>query len=450
MSRHCLTPLREESGMGLVEVMVSALLTITIALAVFSSLDNASATSGLNKSRAIAAGLAQQDLERMRSLKIADVSNLRGPAVPTVVDGVAYQVTSRSDWLSDGSGAQSCSAADGDADYLKITSTVTWPEMQGRAPVSASSLVAPPTGSFGPGQGTLAVQISDRNGVGIPGLAVNVSGPQSFASETTNDAGCVLLGYLPLGTYTVSFSKPGYINPSGIQAVSEQVSVLGEAVNAKGFLYDRPGSLLVNVRQGAGTTASSNANFVTITNGKLPAGTMVFPISPAASTRTISNLFPFPDGYGVYSGDCTGADRLAYPGNEPLTPTAVRVGVVPPAGVSPAVQVAEPRLRVVVRYGTTSSSTALANASVTLQKTATGCSGPMPAQTTNTSGRLPDEYLPYGTYSVCARHPTNGRKATVTVANTGPNAIGTVNSSNQSVDVTVLILDSSSQNQTCP
>jgi len=185
MSRRDLSCLRDESGMGLIEVMVSAVLTVVIALAIFSSLDNASATSGLNRSRAIAAGLAQQDLERMRSLKVAQLSGLSATA-PAVVDGVTYQVSSSSEWVSDASGApaEGCSAADGRADYLKITSSVTWPVMQGRNPVSVSSLVAPPNGSFGPTQGSLLVRINDRNGAGSPSLAVNVSGPSTSADPS--------------------------------------------------------------------------------------------------------------------------------------------------------------------------------------------------------------------------------------------------------------------------
>ncbi len=425
--------------MGLVEVMVSAMLTIVIALAIFSSLDNASATSGLNKSRAIAAGLAQQDLERMRSLKVAQLSAIDATA-PTVVGGVTYQVTSSSEWVSDDSGAaaEGCSAAGGQADYLKITSSVTWPVMQGRDPVSVSSLVAPPVGSFGVNQGTLVIHIRDRNGTGIPNLAVNVSGPSSSASETTDDEGCVMLGYLPVGSYTISFSQPGYIDPSGTQSVTRTVSVLGQTVTSQEFKYDQPGSLPVNFRQGPSVIDSSNGSWVTITNAGLPTGRLTFPVNPAAPSKTIGNLFPFPDGYGVYSGDCTGANPSLY-GSQPSP-----VGIVPPASAAAPVDVPEPRIRIVVRYGTSTSSTVVSGALVTLTKAfTTGCSGLMSTQTTDAAGRLPDEYQPYGTYLACARHST-GRKAYALVSNTQADAAG------MGSDSTILISSSSSTGQNCP
>ena len=61
--------LRSESGFALIEVIVAAAVLAIVALAVLSGIDAASSTSAREKARAVAASLAEQDQERMRSYR---------------------------------------------------------------------------------------------------------------------------------------------------------------------------------------------------------------------------------------------------------------------------------------------------------------------------------------------------------------------------------------------
>ena len=45
------------------------------------------------------------------------------------------------------------------------------------APITMASLVAAPIGAFGTNQGTLGVQVNDRDGAGVPGMPVTITGP---------------------------------------------------------------------------------------------------------------------------------------------------------------------------------------------------------------------------------------------------------------------------------
>ena len=71
--RRALRALRPERGSMLIEVMVGALILAITTTAVLNGLDGAQKTGGRNKARSVAAALAEQDQERMRSLPVADL-----------------------------------------------------------------------------------------------------------------------------------------------------------------------------------------------------------------------------------------------------------------------------------------------------------------------------------------------------------------------------------------
>ena len=85
-----------EDGSILLEVVVGAVLVALVATAVLATIDRASASFGDNKARSLAAALAQQDQERLRSSKPAELSNLRETRTQ-LVGGVPYTVASRVD-----------------------------------------------------------------------------------------------------------------------------------------------------------------------------------------------------------------------------------------------------------------------------------------------------------------------------------------------------------------
>src|SRR3954453_14555579 len=186
MNRH-----RSEAGFALLEVIVSAAVLAIVAVAVLAGIDGAQSSTGREKSRSVAANLAEQDQERMRSLQVdslADYSDTR-----TVnVDGSDFTIASAGTWVRDDTGGTvSCQNNSKQADYLQITSTVTNPSIGTRTnPVTISSLVAPSVASSST-PGSPAVQVNDRDGIGVPGLMVAIDGPSSD-STATNDSGCAV------------------------------------------------------------------------------------------------------------------------------------------------------------------------------------------------------------------------------------------------------------------
>ena len=72
---------------------------------------------------------------------------------------------------------------------MRITSTTTSQLINTPiAPIKMSSLVAPPVGAFGANQGTLGVQVNDRDGAGVEGMNVTITGPRPSPTRRTRRA----------------------------------------------------------------------------------------------------------------------------------------------------------------------------------------------------------------------------------------------------------------------
>src|SRR5947209_802376 len=106
--------------------MVSAALLVVVATGVFAGIDGPGATSSMDQAKSVAATLAQQDQDRMRAYRFNDLSNYQPPPTQKVVGGVTYTVRSKAEWATDSTGSLSCTSGS-QANYLKLTSTVSWP-----------------------------------------------------------------------------------------------------------------------------------------------------------------------------------------------------------------------------------------------------------------------------------------------------------------------------------
>jgi Tfp pilus assembly protein PilV len=75
MLRNTLPKLRDEQdGVILIEIVVSAMLLVIVALGVFTAFDAGTRATAQERHRARANSLAEQDVERMRGMRIADLS----------------------------------------------------------------------------------------------------------------------------------------------------------------------------------------------------------------------------------------------------------------------------------------------------------------------------------------------------------------------------------------
>ncbi|MEA2362172.1 MAG: hypothetical protein QOD71_1317 [Thermoleophilaceae bacterium] len=401
--------LRAERGSVLIEVMVGAVLLSIATVALLNGLDGAQATGAKNKARSVAAALAEQDLERMRSMPVTTLAGYASNRT-VVVRNVNYTVQSNASWSVDTGGAISCSNVSKTSANIRIVSQVTSPATKGI--VDAVSLVTPPPGTFGPGEGRAVVKVADRDGDPVQGATVDLAGTASY-SGTTNSLGCAVFPFIPAGAYTATVSGLGLVDWQG-NTPSKGTSVTAGTSTQTTFEADAAAEIRANFDTAVnGNVITSNvlSEWVTVSNGKLTVGSESFEASSGLpSTQVIApSLFPFLDGYGVFAGQCsTNNPALAPTSNasylQKYSPTPGQILTTVPTS-SVRVRMPSINVRILKSDGTLVSSSPFATVFV---KTADGCPTTFPSQTSNTSGALPQPGFPYGTYKVCAQRTVTG------------------------------------------
>ncbi|HVW16910.1 MAG TPA: hypothetical protein VHB30_01565 [Solirubrobacteraceae bacterium] len=425
---------RDEHGYVLIEVVVGALLLVLISLGIYAGFDGASRQSGRNRDRSVAAALAQQDQERMRTMSVAGLAAYATTPYSRSVTagGQTYTVTSNVGYANDTDSPASCTSAAPAASYLKISSTVTGPA-DGNGPVTVASLVSPRAG-----QGGTAVQVVGDGGVGVPGVPVTLD--QNAALSGTTDAnGCVQFGFLDDATdYSFSINANGYVDPSGNQALTAKpLTVTPGSASITSVTYDKAGAVQAsfvdsngNPVVGMGATLMNNG--VPLTNNERPLA-----LTAGTSPTSAYTLFPFTSSYAAWAGACHAA----------MPPTANQASVKVVGGQVAPVRLTLPTLKVTVQSQTTTGSgrnqrTTTAPLSGADVRVTDACGSQYPAlPATDGNGKTSGSF-PYGQgIQVCAddNRGSSSRRDTETAAIT----------SSSGASVTLTIDSSSTPGRSC-
>jgi Tfp pilus assembly protein PilV len=418
-----------QDGVVLLEVIFSTLVVAMTTAAVLKGVEGSLNTTVLNRERSVSAQLAEQDQERMRSYKATSLDGYSQTRT-VAVRGINYTVASSTQWIFDSSGTKSCTSSTSQASYLKLMSTVT--PLKGK-PVTATSLLTPPNGTYSNDKGSLAVMVTDRTGAPRPNLTVNLTGNSVSQSDTTNSSGCANFYYLPVGNYTVTVAASGLVDRSGSASPTVTAGVVGGQSTLTTVELDVPVTFNVSfdTKQGTNAAVAARAQYVRLASsglaspGFLAQNLATFPTTN--NTFSYTSLYPFTSGYAYYGGDGGGCDK-----NNPIvwvpSYTANTQAVTP--GATYNVTARLPAIWIKVQNAGVN----IANADVKITPTDTNCVSntyPMQLTTATTAtppAALPNPGFPWGNYTVCADNSisvgtTNARKVTVAVANT--NAAGT-------------------------
>jgi hypothetical protein len=283
----------------MVEVIVSAVLLIVLAMATLPLLDQAGERSGSNKSRGVASALAQADQDRMRQMTIDDLANYTAQRTKTV-EGIQYTIDSEARWVRDASGFVTCAVDPSRAEYVKVMSTVRWPRMNGIDPIIVESFVAPGVTALGPAKGTLTVKLQNAAGGPQPGIPVTAGG----LAGVTDAAGCYVFAQLNSGSNTVAFNSPGYVDRKHVQNSTQTVNVAGGATSQLTDMYDKAVTLTSSFKLEDGT-ATSWRSLSVATSGSGVTSPVEKTSASAVSGLDTQGLFPTTSGYGAYAGRST-------------------------------------------------------------------------------------------------------------------------------------------------
>jgi type II secretory pathway pseudopilin PulG len=427
----------DDSGFALIEVVVSAALVALLAVGVFAGLDGASHASGNLRARSVASALAQQDQERMRALDPNALASQGAITTTKAEQGTTYTIDSSTAWKNDPDAAPPCTGDSSSADYLQITSKVSWPNMSGQKPIQEDSLVSVPQNNTG---GTVQVMVVDRNGSPETGITVAISGTRT-ASATTAAGGCVVWQHVPAGANTVTISATNGVSPDGQPTDTEAVTVKNGSTAVVGpVAYDYAGRMTTATTTGATTdvwtkncAASASCTVTlgtwdrfTVKNAGMSAprvfgtkGSFVGPVTTVGGDNTTGSagLYPFKttQPYTVYAGDCAASDPTSQSPAQPIEQfSAFRGNITAPyAVVSPLAGsyagtpsgIRMPYLDLTARYSLNGTTwLPLQSARLKFTLTSTGCTSPATVYgpyTTDANGHIPFPALPYGSYNAC-------------------------------------------------
>lgn len=409
-----------EAGFGLIELVVAISVLAVVTMGLGLSMGSALNLARNNRNRTIAANLASQEMDIVRSAKFVDLTP--GLLVSNqVLDGVSYTVRRESLLVAQNASSGPCDSAAGTQPaFLRVTVFVSWPNMTGTRPVSTQTVLTPPVGAYDPNSGNLAVTVRDRTATVASGHTVSVTGPGVNKSEVTTSEGCAFFGFLPAGTYDVKVDNPSYVDRQGVAAPTRSVDVTVGLTQSVQFDYDRAASAIFSVAGVAGGVAAPTLP-VTVAN----AGLQPIPVKSFSGTSfplTVSTLFPFTDGYEYFLGLCNDADPEGLNGSLAYYPGAVR----PPAmatgpGQTVSTTIQAPSLDVTVTKTISGVPTPMANATVTLlHAVSPGCTVATSyvAGVTDSTGTL-RVLMPFGTWKL--RAPTGLPSTDQVFTPAGPN-----------------------------
>jgi prepilin-type N-terminal cleavage/methylation domain-containing protein len=416
-----LSAARDQSGFALIEVMVSAALLAVVGIGIYNGIDGPAAISGTDRLRSVAAGVAQRENERLHSLSFDDLQKNQLPVKTYNLQGNTFTATSTTRWVSDQSGSESCTNNSTSVDYLALTTTVTWRGMGSRS-VTMRSIESPPTGTGTNLRGNLTVQIIDEKVPGQPvkNLPVTIDGPTRL-TVNTNDEGCAVFPYIPVGNYHGTFQQTGWVDPSNAAIGAFDTTVTGNSTTAVPEQFGQASAVDVQFEDSAGNNATWSSASVISSGMSSPLQVYSTPANSLVNGVTTGyTLFPITSGYSAWAGDCPNPMNTLAQGGWGVTTANPSANVTP--GAASTIRVKLPTVNLESRSNST---TLIGNANIYITPTA-ACSDPGPAplstrpnsplKTSNVAGATFGKKsipLPYGDYTICVDNGARRRTRTV-------------------------------------
>jgi prepilin-type N-terminal cleavage/methylation domain-containing protein len=353
----------DEAGFTMVEMVIAIFIFAMVITGVGVGMSSALNLTSQNRNRSIAANLAAQQMDTIRSTDFTALDQMTQPpqtvTLPTTtIEGVPYTMVQYTHWVrknDTGASAGPCQSPPTAANplaYIAVTTTVTWNGMHGVLPVQTNTVISPPVGVYDQTEGHIRVTVLNAAGQPVSGALVSIANPAQGVSDSATTAadGCAFFAYQPTGAYTVTLSSAlGKVDGQGSSAPSQTVTVKSASTSSVQFLFDSAASLALTLTPKtpgyltpatAGYDVPSTVKVYLANTALTPSGKALY-ATPTGLSRTITPLFPYSAGFQAWAGTCSDADPQGvnslgapyYPGaiRDPasaLTPGATTPGTV--------------------------------------------------------------------------------------------------------------------------
>jgi len=312
-----------DEGFTMVELVVAMFIFGIVVVGIGVGMSSSLNLTRQNRNRSVAANVASQAMDTVRSTDFSDLDNMTQQPQPTTttqtVEGVTYTLSQYTRWITQGQVGSSTGpcqtppTATNPLAYIAVTTTVSWNGMQGVPPVASSTVVTPPVGLYDSTDGNLSVTVLNASGAPVSGANVEIDDSTGAAVDTgiTSSNGCVFFAFEPADLYTVLLSSvTGYVDGSGNPSPTQTATVKASSTTSVQFLFDRASSLNVTMGCVVTCTGYTIPTGIPVTLGNthlIPSGVLRL-TSPTGNPRTLPNLFPYTDGYQPWGGGCADAD----------------------------------------------------------------------------------------------------------------------------------------------
>lgn len=414
-----------ESGVTLIEVMISALLVAVIAVGTLTGFDGAGRATADERAHNQAMVLAAADEERLRGLTAAELGQMGTALQPPVTEnGTNFHIESSAKYVSASKETFTCETSAGTADYIQTTSKVTWDGLSSeREAVEQSSIVAIS------GSTALLVKVTNQSGEPVEGALVSVTGSATEASQYTPVAGCVIFGAVADKKVKVTATKPGYVNANGeAEPPAKEYTLSSTTLTSAEFKIAQQGAIeaeFVSNGSAVGVTSDTFYAYQASASGPYIGGTP----EKLAATARLEGIFPFTpkNSYAVWAGDCAENNPEVVSGKA-VTNSFAQVE----PGATTKVKVEVPAFNITVYNGSSSANNegVLAGSAIA-SITNSACKGKSALNeeplvykrkaTVSTSGALEPKYQPYAkelTLCIAGKIGSTYYRSTQTFSNT--------------------------------
>jgi hypothetical protein len=318
---------RDESGMGIVEILVALMVFAIVAIGMAGSMVSMTRLTADAAARETATNLAAAEIDRISA--IDDAFTLVDDNVPkqVVVDGITFNVATNTGWVGASGSSDKCGVGAGTLQYKRVRVTVTWDNMFLPNPVRADGALAPNSRINDPTAGTILVSVKNEGGDGQAGIAVTATrsggGGPTDAIDPTDSDGCAYVLKAPPGTYTVTLSKSNYITTTQATfPLPQTITVTAGSATPVQLQADAAQNYTLKYAANSALTAKLPNNLDVTYVGQAAAGSVYE--TPAPSSR---KLFPWVSGYQALAGNpltCSALDPEKWA--EAATPTPAKNG----------------------------------------------------------------------------------------------------------------------------